>query len=71
MAKPSEQILWEIKELKSWLYGADGKEGDIEEIKASLKEQNRRISRNSRIIYIVIGALSASGISFGAINLLG
>ena len=38
-------VLREIKELKSWLYGAEGKEGDIPEIKAHLNELNREIPK--------------------------
>lgn len=67
MAK-SDEILKEIKFLTVKLYGDNGFEGDIEEIKASLKGYDKRISRNSRIIYTIIGALSASGISFGVVN---
>jgi len=39
----SSDVLREIKELKSWLYGAEGREGDIPEIKAHLNELNREI----------------------------
>ena len=43
----------------------------IEEVKALLEKQNGRIRRNSKFIYLIIGALSASGISFGAVSWLG
>ena len=42
----------------------------IEDIKSLLEKQNGRIRRNSRFIYLIIGALSASGISFGVVNWL-
>ena len=53
------------------LYGEDGFEGDIPEIKKLLNGYDRRISRNSRIIFAVIGLLSASGAGFGIANLIG
>ncbi len=43
----------------------------IEDVKELLEKQNGRIRRNSRLIYIMLGALSASGISFGAVTWLG
>ena len=43
----------------------------IEEVKELLEKQNGRIRRNSKFIYLIIGALSASGISFGAVSWLG
>ena len=42
----------------------------IEDIKHLLEKQNGRIRRNSRFIYLIVGALSASGISFGVVNWL-
>ncbi len=53
----NEQILSEVKELKSWLYNANGHEGDIPEIKAALKNHGKRI----RVIEIVIAGLLATG----------
>jgi len=41
----SSDVIREIKELKSWLYGADGHTGDIPEMKARLKELNREIPK--------------------------
>jgi len=41
----SNDVLREIKELKSWLYGADQFVGDIPEIKAHLKELNKEIPK--------------------------
>jgi len=43
----------------------------IEDVKELLEKQNGRIRRNSRFIYLMIGALSASGISFGAVSWFG
>jgi len=43
----------------------------IEDVKSLLEKQNGRIRRNSKFIYLVIGSLSASGISFGAVSWLG
>ena len=42
----------------------------IEDIKSLLEKQNGRIRRNSRFIYLIVGALSASGISFGVLSWL-
>ncbi len=68
MTEPNEQILYEIKELKVWLYGSDGFTGDIPEIKAGLKDHNKRIRR---IELIVAGLVVLSGGIAGAANLLG
>ena len=70
-----DEILYEvrdtkanIKELKGWLYGADGHEGDIPEVKKALKNHSRRI----RTIEIVIaGLLVTGGGTMGLIKLLG
>ena len=70
MAK-SDDILREVKFLKVKLYGENGFEGDIEEIKAFLKNHDKRISRNSRILFTIIGILSASGAGYGLFNWLG
>jgi len=43
----------------------------MEDIKGLLEKQNGRIRRNSKFIYLIIGALSASGIGFGAVNWMG
>ncbi len=70
MAK-SDDILREVKFLKVKLYGENGFEGDVEEIKASLKNHDKRISRNSRLVFTILGALSASGIGFGVASWVG
>ena len=44
---PKSSVLQEIKELKSWLYGADGHTGDITEIKGHLAELNDNMLRNA------------------------
>lgn len=67
----SADVLRELKHLVTKLYGEDGFEGDIPEIKKLLNGYDKRISRNSRIIYTVIGALSASGIGFGITTWIG
>lgn len=43
----------------------------IEDIKKLLEGQNGRIRRNSRFIYLIMGALSASGIGFGITTWIG
>ena len=70
MAVTNDNILAEIKELKSWLYGADGHEGDIPEIKAGLKNHDRRIRRIEIIIASLIGSGALGGGVIGLINLL-
>ena len=58
----------DIKQLKSWLYGENGFEGDIPEIKKTLKNHSRRI----RTIEIVIAGLMVSGGGIiGLVKLLG
>ncbi len=68
MADRNEEILSEIRELKSWLYGANGHEGDIPEIKASMKSNTKRINR---LEIIVAGLVAVSGGAFGIAKLLG
>ncbi len=70
MPKPSEQILAEIRELKSWLYGDDGKEGDIPEIKKHLEKINGHLDDHSYRLVIAetqIKERTASKISKKAI----
>ena len=75
MTDKLDEILKEIKEsrnegnqLKSWLYGENGFEGDIPEIKKLLKNHSHRI----RILEIVIaGAIVSGSGAFGLIKLLG
>ncbi len=48
----------EIKQIKEWLYGANGFEGDIPQIKVGLEDHNKRIRR----VEIIIAGLIGSGI---------
>ena len=58
----------DIKQLKSWLYGENGFEGDIPDIKKTIKNHSRRI----RTIEIVIAGLAVTGGgTMGLIKLLG
>ena len=47
------EILFAIKELKSWLYGADGHEGDIPEMKSCLKEMSTTIKAHDSDIILL------------------
>lgn len=67
----SNDVLRAIENLTEKLYGKDGFEGDIEEIKASLKGHDKRISRNSRLVFTMLGMLLASGAGYGLANLIG
>ena len=68
MPSTDESILYEIKELKAWLYGADGHTGDIPEIKKSVENHQKRITR-IEIIMLSSGVLGG-GIA-GIAKLLG
>ena len=68
MGDITDQILAELKELKSWLYGANGFEGDVPEIKSSIKDHSKRIRR---IELIVAGSGIIGAGALGIINLLG
>ena len=55
-----DEILNEVREIKlrmSWLYGKNGFEGDIPEIKKLLCNYGRRI----RIIEIMVAGITVSG----------
>ena len=67
----NEQILGEVKELKSWLYGADGHEGDIQEIKVHLKNHSARIKKVELIIAGLIGSGVLGGGIIGIAKLVG
>jgi len=67
MAKKTQREL--IQEIHQGMFGipdtADtGLVGQV-------KKMNGRVSRNSRLIFFIIGVISASGISFGVVNLVG
>lgn len=64
----SEEVLNEIRLLKSWLYGSNGKEGDIPEIKQSLKGFAKRLNGQDKKITanrIIIAAILGSGVLGG------
>ncbi len=61
-----EQILAEVRELKHWLYGVNGFEGDIPAIKKQTISNNKRITR----LEITIAGLVGSGILGGGIWML-
>ena len=68
MTEKLDEILNEVREIKSWLYGSDGHTGDIPEIKKMLCSYGRRI----RILEIVVAGLVVSGGgTLGIIKLLG
>ena len=67
----SADVLREIKHLTTKLYGENGFEGDIPEIKKLLNGYDKRISRNSRLIFTMMGILMASGAGFGIAQWLG
>ena len=71
MPEPTEQILWEIKELKGWLYGADGHIGDVPEIKKGLASHNKKIRRMEIVLAGIIGSGALGGSVAGIIKLLG
>jgi len=75
MPKPTEQILWEIKELKGWLYGVDGHTGDILELKKANEELRASDASQLKKIHRIELILAASGIvgggALGIIKLLG
>ncbi len=71
----SEEILSEVRELKHWLYGADGHEGDIPELKEQYKELRKNDACQLKKIHRIELILAASGIvgggALGIIKLLG
>lgn len=58
-----------IQEIHQGLFGIPNTEDDG--LVGQVKKMNGRVSRNSRLIFFVIGAISASGIGFGVVNLVG
>lgn len=58
-----------IQEIHQGLFGVPDTEDDG--LVGQVKKMNGRVSRNSKLIFLIIGALSASGISFGVVNLVG
>ena len=71
MPKTNDEIFGEIKELKSWLYGENGYEGDIPEIKKDLKSHQKRIARIELIITGLLGTGLLTGGTVGLAKLIG
>lgn len=65
----SEDVLNAVKHLTVKLYGENGFEGDIPEIKKLLNGHDKRISRNSRFVFTIVGILASSGAGFGIAQL--
>ena len=61
MPDRQDEILAEVKELKSWLYGANGHAGDIVEIKAAYQDHSKRIRR----IELILAGISSLGLLGG------
>lgn len=67
MTNRQDEILNEILKLKSWLYGQNGFEGDIPQIKRAIANQSKRV----RILEIALaGLLVSGGGAIGIIQLL-
>ena len=67
MANKTQREL--IQEIHQGLFGIPDTEDDG--LVGQVKKMNGRVSRNSKLIFLVIGALSASGISFGVVSIVG
>lgn len=78
----SNDVLKAVEELKSWLYGTNGKDGDIPEIKRHLREANKTMLKNTIrgiknessikwIIRILIAAGLVGGTTTGIVQWLG
>ena len=67
MRKEQSAIASDVRLMKDRQYGdgTNGFEGDIPEIKRLFGVLEKRVSRNSRYIYVVLGLLSASGVGAG------
>lgn len=73
-----DEILTEVKaaksdisQLKSWLYGQNGFEGDMPEIKKSLKDHTVRIRRLELLVAALIGTGLITGGIISGIGWLG
>lgn len=70
-----------IQETHQGMFGVEGTDdkglvGDVKDIKSEIKEQNGRVRKNSKMIYIIVGVLVVVGAAGGLeiseiINLLG
>ena len=58
-----------IQEIHQGMFGVPDTEDTG--LVGQVKKINGRVSRNSKLIFLIIGALSATGISFGAVTLVG
>ena len=71
MPDVNDQILAEVKQLKSWLYGEAQFEGDIPQIKKGLASHNKKIRRMEIVLAGIIGSGALGGSVAGIIKLLG
>ena len=71
MTDINEEILIELKKVSLKLYGENGFEGDIPEIKASIKNHSKRITRLELIIAGLIGSGALGGGIVGIAKWLG
>lgn len=70
-----------IQETHQGMFGVEGSDdkglvGDVKELVVDVKEQNGRVRKNSKIIYVIVGVLVAAGAISGLeigeiINILG
>ena len=70
MHESQNDMATDVRLIKVKLYGENGFKGDIPEIKALMAWIEKRVSKNSRYIYVVLGLLGASGAGYG-ISFLG
>ena len=66
----NEEILFEVKKLSVKLYGENGFEGDIPEIKGSIKNSRKRITRLELIIAALLGSGALGGGAIGIAKLI-
>ena len=65
--KTQKELTHELHQVVLGIGGTEdnGMVGDIREIKELCQEQNGRVRKNARLIYIMYGALATSGIGLG------
>lgn len=66
----NEEIFFEVKKLSVKLYGENGFEGDIPEIKKSMKNYQKRINRIELTIAGLIGSGALGGGILGIVKWL-
>ena len=78
MPDTNDQILAELRELKSWLYGQNGFVGDIPTIKKQYEElcnvdkaHDKRVRTLEKMVAILSAIFTLSGIGLWATKLLG